>query len=254
MSYLAGTIWRVQRTCGLPDCGKTHRAKGYCSTHYNQLVLDPTKRHAKVETACSWCTLPIVKDRGREKRYGGLFCSFSCRDQWTIANGKHSTQSPESNAKRTATRMARAATRRSQARLKLRRAARGSLGTRWVGGVCARCGAAFVSALGTDLGRYCSNRCKRRARAARRRARVRGARHDGYSRYAIFVRDGWRCHICHRMTDRTQVVPHARAPVIDHLVPLADGGDDTSDNVACACFECNSKRRDVGAAQLLLFG
>jgi 5-methylcytosine-specific restriction endonuclease McrA len=69
----------------------------------------------------------------------------------------------------------------------------------------------------------------------------------------VFERDGYRCHLCKRMTKRGAVVPHPKAPVIDHLVPLGPG-DDAMHNVATACFMCNSKRRDVGPAQLILFG
>jgi 5-methylcytosine-specific restriction endonuclease McrA len=69
----------------------------------------------------------------------------------------------------------------------------------------------------------------------------------------VFERDGYRCHLCKRMTLRTAAVPHPRAPVIDHLIPLGPGAD-ARHNVATACFLCNSMRRDVGPAQLILFG
>jgi len=108
---------------------------------------------------------------------------------------------------------------------------------------------------GADLARFCSTKCKRRTKASRRRARLRGAHHERYSRHQIFERDHWRCHICRRKTLRTKVVPHPRAPVIDHLVPLAEGGDDTAANVATACFMCNAIKRECGGGeQLALIG
>jgi len=53
----------------------------------------------------------------------------------------------------------------------------------------------------------------------------------------------------------TKVVPHPKAPTIDHIVPLAQGGDDTRDNVQLAHFECNWRKRDAGESeQLRLIG
>ena len=45
-----------------------------------------------------------------------------------------------------------------------------------------------------------------------------------------------------------------RAPSIDHLIPVSDGGAHTWDNVALAHRTCNSTRGTTGTAQLLLVG
>jgi len=73
-------------------------------------------------------------------------------------------------------------------------------------------------------------------------------------RIRILVRDGYRCHICKRLTDRTKAVPHPMAPTVDHLVPRAFGGGDDPSNLACAHFICNAKRRQFGTVQLQLVG
>jgi 5-methylcytosine-specific restriction endonuclease McrA len=53
----------------------------------------------------------------------------------------------------------------------------------------------------------------------------------------------------------TLVVPHLKVPTIDHIVPLADGGDDVKVNVQLAHFICNSIKGDRGGGeQLLLVG
>lgn len=237
----------TQATCSTPGCPKPHRARGLCSTHYNQ--QHQLVRHRKVTVPCTWCETPCIKGSAQVKRYAGAFCTLACRDAWR----KDTQTNPgPSEAARAAARAA-LSTRRAVALRKLRKAARGTRGWRWVAGNCGRCGRPFVSELGTDLGRYCSDVCKNRAARSRRRARHRGAHHQPYSRAAIFERDGYRCHLCHKRTLRTAVVPHPRAPVIDHLIPLGQG-DDAPHNVATACFMCNSKRRDVGDAQLILFG
>lgn len=74
-----------------------------------------------------------------------------------------------------------------------------------------------------------------RATRRRRAVRLRSAARDGYKRDAIFARDSWRCWLCHTaLTEETAT--------IDHVIPIAAGGDDTTDNVRAACGPCNSRR------------
>lgn len=231
----------IKRTCGMPNCPKPHRARGLCSTHYNQQHASTEQRHAKQTVPCTWCQVDCVKDMGRERRYQGIFCSFACRDHWRTATGNNPSPSAEALAKGRAVR----AGKRWQAKLKLKQAARGSSGRTWVAGACERCGTQFTAcAKGADIGRYCSLACLKRASNSRRRAREAGAESERYSRHAIFMRDGWRCHICRRLVRQAESTPHPLAPTIDHLVPLAQGGGDTAANVATAHFICNSTKGD----------
>lgn len=87
-------------------------------------------------------------------------------------------------------------------------------------------------------------RASKRVAARRRRARKRGALVERYERIDIFERDGWRCQLCGHKVRRTAKVPHPKAPVLDHVLPLAAGGDDTPRNVQCAHFLCNSVKGD----------
>lgn len=232
------------RTCGEAGCGRPLRARGLCSTHYNQ--QHQPNRHAKVTVPCGWCRKTTLKHAAQ--RYAARFCSLACRDAWRKATGINPAPPPGLGC-------GKPWSRKTRARAKLRKAARGTVGRRWVAGTCPRCGCSFIAMLTNDAGRYCSDQCKNRTKGSRRRARKRGARHEPYSRPAIFERDRWRCHICKRRTLRTKAVPHPRAPVIDHLVPLAAGGDDTAANVATACFLCNSTKREHGGGeQLALIG
>lgn len=243
-----------QRTCGVEGCPKAHRARGLCSTHYNQ--QHQPNRHTKSTVACAWCGRATLKERGRANRYRKLFCSLQCRDRWRVSSQTNPSpnHSPAARAAAAATRLSRR--RLCAARRKLRKAAQGTRGTTWTAGRCLRCQQPFVShRAGDEAGRYCSNTCKRRAKRSRRRARIAGVRHEPYSRIGIFERDQWRCHICRRLTLRSRCVPHPRAPVLDHLVPIAAGGDDVAANVATACFLCNSiKGQRGGNEQLALFG
>jgi hypothetical protein len=96
--------------------------------------------------------------------------------------------------------------------------------------------------------RIYSTAAEARAAARRRRkARLRGAVTEPYSREEIAERDGWRCHLCGARVSR-------ETWSIDHLVPVSRGGADTRENVRLAHLLCNSRRGARGAAQLLLFG
>lgn len=126
-----------------------------------------------------------------------------------------------------------------------------------VSGPCARCGESFT-ARATDpdqLPKYCSDRCGRRAWGDVRRARKRGAYVADVNRRQIFERDRWRCQLCGKAVNRRAVVPHPKAPVIDHIIPLGANGTHEPSNAQCAHFLCNSIKSD-GAAndQLRLIG
>lgn len=143
---------------------------------------------------------------------------------------------------------------RARARRLLDLAAEGIQGTRtFVVGTCYRCGlpATGYRALAfTARGLfYCSSRCRRRDDAAERRV-LREA-----DRQAIYRRDKWVCQICKRPVARSQVVPHPKAPVLDHIVPRAEQGEDDPSNLRLAHFLCNSIRQHHGGGeQLALIG
>jgi len=89
----------------------------------------------------------------------------------------------------------------------------------------------------------------------RRRALERGSCPVPYRRIDVFARDRWICQLCGKKVARTRAVPHPKAPVIDHIVPLAAGaevgGVDAPWNVQCAHFLCNSYKRDLLVAPAL---
>jgi len=93
----------------------------------------------------------------------------------------------------------------------------------------------------------------RRIRRARR-ARERGANHEPYTITEIAARDRYQCGLCRKRVAMTKAVPHPKAPTIDHIIPFADGGDDTRANVQLAHFICNSIKGAGGTQQLALIG
>ena len=68
------------------------------------------------------------------------------------------------------------------------------------------------------------------------------------------TRDRWRCHLCRRKVDPKLPYQHRMAGTRDHLVPVADGGDDSPANLRLAHRSCNSARGTRGTVQLALLG
>lgn len=52
-------------------------------------------------------------------------------------------------------------------------------------------------------------------------------------RYAIFARDGFTCRYCGRQAGTVVLV-------VDHVVPVAHGGDNDPSNLITSCEDCNS--------------
>lgn len=67
--------------------------------------------------------------------------------------------------------------------------------------------------------------------------------------FQVFKADGYRCHLCGQLTDRTQSVPHLRAPTVDHIVPLSKGGKHERANCRTACYSCNAAKQDRGGGE-----
>lgn len=64
-------------------------------------------------------------------------------------------------------------------------------------------------------------------------------------REEIFERDAWRCVYC-----GGQFAPSALT--VDHVQPLARGGDHSGGNVVTACGACNLRKGDRRLAEFLL--
>ncbi len=96
------------------------------------------------------------------------------------------------------------------------------------------------------------NRGRRRLAKDRRRVRKREAFREDVYRAKVFAADGYRCHLCGLMTDRSKVVPHPKAPTIDHVIPLAEGGTHEPSNCRTAHFLCNSIKGDRGGGEQML--
>lgn len=57
-------------------------------------------------------------------------------------------------------------------------------------------------------------------------------------RFEVFKRDGFRCRYCNATAIKS-------ALVVDHVIPIADGGTDDASNLVAACWECNAGKSSV---------
>lgn len=111
--------------------------------------------------------------------------------------------------------------------------------------VCVYCGRPFLQERRWQ--RTCSDTClhgmerkHHRIAKSKRRARARGVGADSIDPLAVFERDKWRCKFCGVRTPRSlRGTCDDRAPELDHIITLADGGSHTWGNVQCACRKCN---------------
>lgn len=110
--------------------------------------------------------------------------------------------------------------------------------------LCEECGNQFLTARRQS---YCNSSCairahKRKWRHVRRTLHKNG---DNITLHRLIQRDNGICQLCFLPVDRAANLSkdHA-APTIDHVTPVALGGQHTWDNVQLACRFCNSIKGD----------
>jgi len=113
--------------------------------------------------------------------------------------------------------------------------------------ICRECGKTHTPSYGDKSRVYCSLLCARaagrRVGKATRRARVRGVACEAVDPWYILCRDGWRCMLCGVKTPmKYRGTTHDRAPEVDHIQSLANGGTHTKDNLQCLCRKCNIEK------------
>lgn len=64
------------------------------------------------------------------------------------------------------------------------------------------------------------------------------------TRFEVFKRDGFRCTYCGQR-------PPEVVLVIDHVVPVAGGGDDSPENLTTSCYTCNAGKGAVALGQVM---
>jgi endogenous inhibitor of DNA gyrase (YacG/DUF329 family) len=113
---------------------------------------------------------------------------------------------------------------------------------------CAHCGAGFLVGPTSHRRRFCSNGCKRRYGFAKKYGAANYAPRPTVgitARLALFERDGWRCGICRAPIERHLKFPHPGSASLDHIIPLADGGDHEPANWQAAHLICNIEKGNL---------
>jgi 5-methylcytosine-specific restriction endonuclease McrA len=123
---------------------------------------------------------------------------------------------------------------------------------------CKECATTFIAEYGNKLRTFCSKECSnrygKRVSKATRRARIKGNEYESVNPYKVFSRDKWMCVLCGVKTPRKlrgTIVDNA--PELDHIIPIAQGGGHTYNNVQCACRKCNNIKADKIIGQLPMF-
>lgn len=120
---------------------------------------------------------------------------------------------------------------------------------------CCQCGCVYTPKKNHPENRFCSKTCQDKFNNRTRRLRLVLALRVPYRDIDILERDGWRCKLCGKKINPRLKGPHPMAASIDHIVPLALGGNDCPENVQAAHLSCNSaKHTRAMNEQLMLVG
>lgn len=215
------------KSCTADGCDRALRAKGMCSTHYNQAS---TTRHKKAMVQCVVCGTHVAKHSAGSRQ---PVCGDACR--WWV-NPMSVKVCPVPRTHRAHPEYGSLVVRASIALSPWPERVRP-----FVSVLCVVC---HVPYLARHAGKYCSLPCLWKAKGQARRARMCGAYVSHVSNGMIFERDGWICQLCGELVDRTARVPDPKAPTLDHVIALANGGTHEPSNVQLACFQCNCIKGD----------
>lgn len=74
-----------------------------------------------------------------------------------------------------------------------------------------------------------------------RRCRMNGGACEPYTIATVAMMSSGICALCDRPVENAPA-PHPLSPTVDHIIPIARGGDDTLANVQLAHWGCNSRK------------
>jgi len=115
---------------------------------------------------------------------------------------------------------------------------------------CKECGVKFEAPFGFGRRNFCTDKCSKRHARRIRRSRIRAGDkgaggYDTVDPIAVCIDDDWHCYICGCPTPRKlRGTLASNAPEIDHVTPLALGGQHTRENLRCVCRSCNQRKSD----------
>lgn len=226
---------------------------------------------AKDGLVCEWCDKPFWRNkRGNDER---KFCTHSCAMSFKSAFGRsgnligrfsqiwaaHCSECGNPFVSRREKSYCSAA---CLAGLNRRKARQWGESRKVVTArACKQCGVSFAPEYGNMRRTFCSKPCqKRHARRGKSknheaRAKAFGVERKHFNTLRIFQRDNWTCQLCGVKTpSRLKGTQDDRAPELDHILPLSQGGGHVQENVQCACRKCNSDKGARPLGQMWLLG
>lgn len=255
----------VRLSCRMEACDGEHKAQGYCLRHYRQWQRGGVKQDA---TNCAHCGEPFAPSMA-----GAMYCSKRCKHQaWIARNPDRHGEHRQTSGRKVSAFFAGHCSECGEA-FTARRARKYCCSkcegrARYVSlapemRTCPVCSREFVPADAASMqSRHCSPECVQQAKKrlhrigkSRRRARMRGVHAESVDPIKVFERDRWKCKLCGVKTPRAKRGTYEPdAPELDHILPLAQGGEHTYRNVQCACRSCNGAKGGKPLGQLLLIG
>lgn len=92
---------------------------------------------------------------------------------------------------------------------------------------------------------------RRRENYHRRLDQIQATKTGTIDKLEVFERDGWVCGICGDPVDSRRTYPDRMSASMDHVIPLALGGQHVWDNVQCTHLHCNiEKGKQVLATEM----
>lgn len=254
---MAGEITTQVWVCAQCSATFTGRKRKYCSASCGVSVRH-RKRYPRawadyaadaaanaLRRTCPHCGKDFARTRGDSHRNGPqVHCSRKCSD---VARSERLSAAAMLTAlinreKRIYAKWAKAAAKRAAAQAEDVRLNH-----------CRHCGCYLIDRIKHQtLCPMCTAAGKRKSRASSK-LRRRGAVVERFDPVEVLERDGWRCHLCGIKTPKRLRGGYApNAPELDHIVPIAAGGEHSRRNTACACRKCNGEKGAKPMGQLRL--
>ncbi|NCB27935.1 MAG: HNH endonuclease, partial [Bacteroidia bacterium] len=234
--------------CGKRYIGRSDN-KGFCSRECARKARSIRKK------SCLYC--------GKEFTAKGNYCSNECRENAKIKHktclvcGKEFTTTCRQSICSDECRKQLARDKQRQIYLAKRdekiRTRREAFVPQMV--VCKECGCEFETEFKGGRTVFCSDECARknhkRIGKAVRRARKKGLGCESFDPLDVFKRDKWTCQMCGVKTPKKyRGTCDDRAPELDHIIPLALGGEHSMRNTQCLCRKCNGAKGATCQGQL----
>lgn len=231
-------------------CGKTFAVNGYKRYSTQRFCNRKCKQNAsrkREEIACEWCG-KLFYPYADNARY----CSLSCSSKAQV-NSKFDAAREEIKS-RSAIRKENLKRQKQEELLekekqKLREKREKSKQISFVFLECKRCGSPFISM--KSYAKYCCESCRKKQYNYdgyhARRIKEKAAHKENISLEVLYKRDNGTCYICGKLCRYDDYIVRDGVfiagdyyPSIDHVVPLAAGGEHSYSNVRLAHRICNS--------------